>query len=144
MRTSLAVYRLRLYASNAREAGSIPGQSTKIARAWCVASKIKTAKNKQKMVICKTLENINDGACMHAQLLSYVRLCDPIDCVPLQAPLSVGFSKQEYWSGLPFPSPGHLLNSGIEAMSLVSSALQVDSLITESLENTNVQVFDWT
>ena len=106
MGTSLAVYRLRLYASNAGEAGSIPGQSTKIARAWCVASKIKTAKNKQKMVICKTLENINDGACMHAQLLSYVRLCDPIDCVPLQAPLSVGFSRQEYWSGLPCPPPG--------------------------------------
>ena len=37
-----------------------------------------------------------------------------------QAPLSVGFSRQEYWSGLPFPSPG---NPGIEPASLVSSAL---------------------
>ena len=35
------------------------------------------------------------------------------------APLSMGFSRQEYWSGLPFPSPGDLLNPGIELMSLV-------------------------
>ena len=34
-----------------------------------------------------------------------------------KAPLSVGFSRQEYWSGLPFPSPGDLPNSGIEPMS---------------------------
>ena len=45
-----------------------------------------------------------------------------------QAPLSVGFSRQEYWSGLPFPSPGDLPNSGIEPG---SHALQVDSLPTE-------------
>ena len=34
--------------------------------------------------------------------------------VASQAPLSIGFSRQEYWSGLPFPSPGDLLNPGIE------------------------------
>ena len=45
-----------------------------------------------------------------------------------QAPLSMGFSRQEYWSGLPFPSPGDLPNSGVEPR---SSALQVDSLPTE-------------
>ena len=38
-----------------------------------------------------------------------------------QAPLSMGFSRQEYWSGLPFPSPGDLPNPGIEPMSLMSS-----------------------
>ena len=38
--------------------------------------------------------------CVHAQ--SCPTLCD---CVPFQAPLSMGFSRQEYWSGLPFPSP---------------------------------------
>ena len=42
-----------------------------------------------------------------------------------QAPLSVEFSRQAYWSGLPFPPPGDLLNPGIESE---SSALQVDSL----------------
>ena len=35
-------------------------------------------------------------------------LHDPMDCSPCQAPLSMGFSRQEYWSGLPFPSPGDL------------------------------------
>ena len=43
--------------------------------------------------------------------------------VALQAPLSMGFSRQEYWSGLPCPSPGDLPYPGIEPMSLMSSAL---------------------
>ena len=37
--------------------------------------------------------------------------------VALQAPLSMGFPRQEYWSGLPFPSSGDLPNPGIEPMS---------------------------
>ena len=45
-----------------------------------------------------------------------------------QAPLSTGFSRQEYWSGLPFPSLGYLPNRGIEPRSPVS---QVDSLLPE-------------
>ena len=45
-----------------------------------------------------------------------------------QAPLSMGFSRQEYWSRLAFPSPGDLPNPGIEPGSL---ALQADSLPTE-------------
>ena len=45
--------------------------------------------------------------------------------VALQAPLSMGFSRQDYWSGLPFPSPGHLPNPGTEP---TSPALQADSL----------------
>ena len=40
-----------------------------------------------------------------------------------QVPLSMGFSRQEYWSGLPFPPPGDLPHPGIEPMSLVSLAL---------------------
>ena len=48
--------------------------------------------------------------------------------VPRQAPLSVGFSRQEYWSGLPFPSPGDRLHPGIEPG---SPALRADSLPTE-------------
>ena len=47
-----------------------------------------------------------------------------------QAPLSTGFPRQEYWSGLPFPSPGDLPNPGMES---VSPALQADSLWSESL-----------
>ena len=45
-----------------------------------------------------------------------------------QAPLSMGFSRQKYWSGLPFPSPGDLPNLGIEPR---SPELQEDSLPTE-------------
>ena len=46
-----------------------------------------------------------------------------------QAPPSMGFSRQEYWSGLPFPSPGDLPDPGIEPR---SRALQADSLPVES------------
>ena len=45
-----------------------------------------------------------------------------------QAPLPMGFSRQEYLSGLPFPSPGDLPDPGIKP---VSPALQADSLLTE-------------
>ena len=48
--------------------------------------------------------------------------------VALQAPLSMGFSRQEYWSGLSFPSPGDLPDSGIEPR---SPALQADTLASE-------------
>ena len=50
-----------------------------------------------------------------------------------QAPLSMRFSRQEYWSGLPFPSPGDLPNSGIEPK---SPALQTDALPSEPLGKT--------
>ena len=43
--------------------------------------------------------------------------------VALQAPLSMGFSRQEYWGGMPCPPPGDLPNPGIEPMSLMSPAL---------------------
>ena len=45
-----------------------------------------------------------------------------------QATLSMGFSRQEYWSGLPFPTPGDLPNQGIEPASLASPALGGSSL----------------
>ena len=48
--------------------------------------------------------------------------------VAYQVPTSMGFSRQEYWSGLPFPSPGDLPNPGIEPR---SPALQADALTSE-------------
>ena len=48
-----------------------------------------------------------------------------------QTPLSMGFSRQEYCSGLPFPIPGDLPNPGIKSVSPVSPTLQVDSLVLE-------------
>ena len=60
-------------------------------------------------------------------------LCDPIDCslVAHQAPLSMGFSRQEYWSGLPFPSPGDLPDPGIKPESPESPALAGGFFTTE-------------
>ena len=60
---------------------------------------------------------------MHAQLLSHVRLFATPWTVARQAPLSMGFFQQEYWNGLPFPSPGDLSDPGIEPLSPVSPAL---------------------
>ena len=48
--------------------------------------------------------------------------------VSCQAPLSMGFSRQEYWGGLQCPSPGNLSDTGIEPE---SPALQADSLLSE-------------
>ena len=52
---------------------------------------------------------------------SCVWLCNPMDYSP-QAPLSMGFSRQEYWSGLPCPPPGDLPGSGIKRKSFASPA----------------------
>ena len=51
------------------------------------------------------------------KLLSRVQLFATPWTVSYQVPLSMGFSRQEYWSGLPFPSPGNLPNPGIKPLS---------------------------
>ena len=55
--------------------------------------------------------------------LSRVRLFATLQTVAHHAPLSMRFSRQEYWSGLPFPPPGDLPDSGIKPMPLMSPAL---------------------
>ena len=67
----------------------------------------------------------------HAQPLQSVQFFGTPCTVARQAPLSMGFSRQEYWSGLPSPSPGYLPNPGIEPAFPVSPALQADSLRIE-------------
>ena len=59
--------------------------------------------------------------------LSRVLLFATTWTVAHQAPPSTGFSRREYWSGLPFPSPGNLPNPGIQPK---SPALQADALIS--------------
>ena len=65
----------------------------------------------------------------------HVRLC-PIFATPwttaCQAPLSMEFSRQEYWSGLPFPTPGNLPNPGIKHTSPVSPELAGRLFTTET------------
>ena len=65
---------------------------------------------------------------MKVKVLSYVQLFATPWTVALQAPQSMGFSRQEYWNGLPFPSLRDLPIPGIEPG---SHALQVDSLPSE-------------
>ena len=77
-------------------------------------------------------------------------LCNPMDCVAHQVPLSMGFSRQEYWSGLLPPPPGDLPHPGIEPTSLISPALAgwffITSITREaqfSLVGPNKEVTHW-
>ena len=69
---------------------------------------------------------------------SYPTLAIPWS-VARQVPLPMGFSRQEYWSGLPFPSPGDLLDPGIKPR---SPALQADALLSEppGKQNTYIHI----
>ena len=70
------------------------------------------------------------GGCfyLYCAVLSQVRLFGTPRTEARQAPLSMGVSRPEYWSGWPFPSPGDLSNPGIEPR---SPTLQPDSLPSE-------------
>ena len=81
-------------------------------------------------------------------------MCCRFSCVQLfvtpwtvghQAPLSMEFSRQEYWSGLPFPSPGDLPDPEIEPIFPEAPALQADSLLLSqqgsSLKARDCQIF---
>ena len=72
--------------------------------------------------------------CERVKSLSRVQLFSIPQTVAHQTPLSMGFSRQEHWSGLLFPSPGDLPNPAIEPR---SPALQADSLPTDPPEKPN-------
>ena len=61
-----------------------------------------------------------------------VRLCVTLRTIALQASLSMGFSRQAYWSGLPYPPPEDLPDSGIKPVSLTSPALAAGFFTTGS------------
>ena len=63
---------------------------------------------------------------------SHPTLCNPIDS-SLPGSSVMGFLRQEYWSKLPFPSPGDLPDPGMKAASPVSTVLQADSFPAEPL-----------
>ena len=97
------------------------------------------------MVLEKTLESpleykeiqpVNSkGSESEVKSLSRVRLFVTLWTEALQAPPSMGFSRQEYWSGLPFPSPGDLPDPGIEPR---SPALQADTFTSEPSSNQSI------
>jgi len=88
--------------------------------------------------VCILSLSINFLSLVHATVYAYVLSHFSPVCLFVtprtvlhQAPLSMEFSRQEYWSGLPYPPPEDLPNQGIEPTSPVSLALQVDSLHTD-------------
>ena len=79
--------------------------------------------------------------CVHAKpLQSSPTLVATLWTVAHQVPLSMGFSRQEYQSGLPCPPPGALSNPGIELTSLMPPALYADSLLLRHMGNVYVCV----
>ena len=78
------------------------------------------------------IKKLHVHACVHAQSLSCVRLFATPWTVARQAPLSMGFSRQEHWSELPFPSPGDLPDPGIELESPATPAL-VGNVLDDTL-----------
>ena len=76
----------------------------------------------------KELSNRDHMACVcMLTCFSHVQLFATLWTVACQDPLSLGFSRQKYWSGLPCPPPGDLPNPGIELVSSLSPALQKNS-----------------
>ena len=74
-----------------------------------------------KLQSCKIAQRQWKLGIMLECVLSHVQLFEAPWTIALQAPLCMGFSEQEYWSGLPFPPPGDLPNLGIKLASLASS-----------------------
>ena len=84
------------------------------------------------------LSKLLPSASLCVQSFSCVQFFATLWTVAHQAPLSMEFSRQEYWSGLPFPSPGDLPDPGTESASPVSLALQVDSSESPSMQTTSL------
>ena len=93
---------------------------------------VSVSRNHQRAVrrttVLRPVEQKKQSQKVKVKSLSHVQLFATRWTVAYQASPSMGFSRQEYWSGLPFPSPGHLPNPGIKPG---SSALEADALTPE-------------
>ena len=91
--------------------------------------------NSEDKHLCSVITHSRCCVSMHVCVLSCfscVGLFATLWAAARQAPLSMGFSRQEYWCGLPFPSPGYLPNPGVEPVSLTSPALSTGFFTTSS------------
>ena len=79
--------------------------------------------------------------CYMLSRFSHVQLYAMLWTVALQSLLSIGFSMQEYWSGLPFPSPGDLPNPGIKTSSPLAPFLQADSLLVRHQKSQIIYIY---
>ena len=82
---------------------------------------------------------LNHNKVSEVKSLSHVQLFVAPWTIDYQVPPSMGFSRQEYWSGLPFPAPGDLPNPGIEPQ---SPALQADALPSEPPGNSQTTILN--
>ena len=82
--------------------------------------------------VMEVLENPCPGDQYVPSHFSHIQLFVTLRTLARQAPLSTGFSRQEYWSGLPWPPPGNCPNPGIKPVSLTSPALAGGFFITSS------------
>ena len=104
------------------------GHSTELLATWqldtsaSASERTTERKHVSKMKVTVFLNLILEVISHHACMLSHFTLA-PQWTAAHQAPLSMGLSRQEYWSGLPCPSPGNLPDPGIKPMSLLSPAL---------------------
>ena len=76
-------------------------------------------------------------------VLSYVQFFATLWTVACQTPLSMRFPRQEYWSGLPFPTPGDLLDSGIKPAFSVSPVSAGRFFTTKLPENLHAFSYPW-
>ena len=74
-------------------------------------------------IVLTSVQQQSDSLMCCAQLFSLFLCCNSMDCVAQQAPQSIEFSRQEYWSELPFPPPGDLPDPWIKPVSPASPIL---------------------
>ena len=116
-----------------------PGKNTGVGCPFllqCMKVKSESEVAQSCLTLCDPMDCSLPGSSVHgifqARVLEWSTIVSnslqPPWTVACQVPLSMGLSRQEYWSGLPFPSPGNLPDPGIEPG---SPALQADSLSSE-------------
>ena len=94
------------------------GLPEEVALLWMLQLTLKVLRAKGNSFLKENLQGCRGRfACMCTQLLSHIWLFATPWTAAHQGPLSMGFPRQEYWSGLPFPPPGHLPDPGIEPLS---------------------------
>ena len=97
-----------------------------------ILSSTKVIKSELERTWCQPSQSYGQEHVCVLSRFSSVCLCVSLWTVARQAPLSMGFSRQEYWNGLPCPSPGDLPNPGIEPAFLMSPALAGRFLTTSA------------
>ena len=102
--------------------------SMTISRSLLKLMSIESVMPSNQLILCRSLSPPPIFMKVKVKSLSRVQLFATPWTVAHQAPLSMGFSRQEYWSGLPFPSPGDLPDPGIKPK---SPTLQADTLTSE-------------